>query len=385
MHRRRLIVIGNQPSRRTDLLLAAADRVGDLDVHVVTWLDLINGDADLRDIVGQDDVVRIDSPGKHFETERALLGLWHKSHEWHGSAHDFSTLTEDRGRIRWPGIWFAGFCSTLDRIRQQLAECPPHRCIGDVQEIRTMFDKPATHARLAAAGVSVPPAMGRISGFYELLNQMREHRWLQVFLKLAYGSSASGTVAFRIGPRGRMCAFTTVELDGVDPDGSPRLYNTRRIRRLEDIGDIADVVNALCPHGVHVERWLPKAGIDGQTFDLRVLMLRGEPCHIVTRMSRSPMTNLHLLNQRGDTQRVRERCGEAHWQRAMEQCIAAANAFPRSFHAGVDLMFSPDFRRSFVLEVNAFGDLLPDVLWQGMDPYEAQLRMIFTASMAEVA
>jgi hypothetical protein len=49
---------------------------------------------------------------------------------------------------------------------------------------------------------------------------------------------------------------------------------------------------------------MPKAGIDGRTFDLRVLVIAGRARHAVARLSRGPMTNLHLLNERGDPARV---------------------------------------------------------------------------------
>jgi hypothetical protein len=36
-------------------------------------------------------------------------------------------------------------------------------------------------------------------------------------------------------------------------------------------------------------------------------------------------------------------------------------------------MFTPKFQRHYVLEVNAFGDLLPDVVHDGEDVYMAEL------------
>ena len=48
--------------------------------------------------------------------------------------------------------------------------------------------------------------------------------------------------------------------------------------------------------------------------------------------------------------------------------------FPGSLHGGLDLLIAPDFRRHALLEVNAFGDLLPDLLWEGEDTYTAQVR-----------
>jgi hypothetical protein len=86
------------------------------------------------------------------------------------------------------------------------------------------------------------------------------------------------------------------------------------------------------------------------------------------------MTNLHLLNERGDEDAVRERVGRSAWAAAMRNCELAMECFPESLYAGVDLLFTPDFRRQAVIEVNAFGDLLPGVFWQGQETYAAELR-----------
>jgi hypothetical protein len=166
-------------------------------------------------------------------------------------------------------------------------------------------------------------------------------------------------------------AATTVE--AARRDGELRLYNSRRIRVYRDWREIAELIDALCRHRVHVEQWLPKAGFDNRTFDLRVVVIAGRACHTVARLSQSPMTNLHLLNERGDEDAVRERVGRAAWDAAMRNCELAMECFPGSLYAGVDLLFTPDYRRQVVIEVNAFGDLLPGVFWQGLETYAAEL------------
>jgi hypothetical protein len=50
--------------------------------------------------------------------------------------------------------------------------------------------------------------------------------------------------------------------------------------------------------------------------------------------------------------------------------------FPRCHHIGLDLLFTPGFRSHVLLEANAFGDLLPGVLWNGLDTYEAELASL---------
>ncbi|HEY3321300.1 MAG TPA: hypothetical protein VGP72_12590 [Planctomycetota bacterium] len=56
---------------------------------------------------------------------------------------------------------------------------------------------------------------------------------------------------------------------------------------------------------------MPKAGIADHTFDLRIVTIAGQPRHTVLRLSKAPMTNLHLGAHRGALQEVRSRMAEA--------------------------------------------------------------------------
>ena len=62
------------------------------------------------------------------------------------------------------------------------------------------------------------------------------------------------------------------------------------------------------------------------------------------------------------------------WGEMMRTCEQAMGVFPRSLYAGVDLLVQRNLEASAVLEVNAYGDLLPRVLFEGMDTYEAEIR-----------
>ena len=369
----RLIVIGIAQSRRSTLLKEAAVRWPALSVIEVAWIDLLDGRLDLRSVVQRGDVVRIDSPGRDFATEVALLrlGLQNDPGDAEIPTHaQLDALRFERGRLLWPAAWYAGFCAALRMLAAQLSQCPPHRLTSDITTICTAFDKSATNRQLAGRGISVPAAIGRVANFDELVDRCRSLRWPQAFLKIAYGSSGTGAVALRIGAD-RMQAWTTTE---VATDGSSALlYNTRAVRMLSSIGDIRQVIGCLCRHVVHVERWIPKAGVGGKAFDLRVVTIGGEPTHIVARLSNSPMTNLHLLNARGDIHRVRERCGEASWNSMLESCRQSASSFGGCHCIGIDALFAPTFRHHAVLEVNAFGDLLPGILSGGQDTYTAEL------------
>jgi hypothetical protein len=162
----------------------------------------------------------------------------------------------------------------------------------------------------------------------------------------------------------------------VAPDG--RLHNSLRVRRYTAEREIAGIVDALAPDGLHIERWLPKASVQGRAADLRVLVVAGRATHAVVRTSRFPLTNLHLGGARGDLASVVDAAGD-RWARALDTCERAAACFPRTLCVGVDLLPSIGWRRFAVGEVNAFGDLLPRLTGlpgspaEGLDTYTAQI------------
>jgi hypothetical protein len=193
----------------------------------------------------------------------------------------------------------------------------------------------------------------------------------RVFIKLANGSSASGVIALETNGK-YLQAHTSVEL--VRAEQGFKLYNSLKIRRYRNLRDISDIVDAICREGAHIEKWMPKAGWQGHCCDMRIVTIAGEAQHAVLRLSKSPMTNLHLGNRRGNLSKFLVYLGEDRWTKAKKICQRAASVFPQSLHTGVDLLFSPGFKHNTVAEINAFGDLLPNVTYKGLDTYEAQVK-----------
>jgi hypothetical protein len=369
----RFLVVGNPSNRRLTAFAEAVQAAGH-QPELVAWLDLLQGRADLTSLT-ENAVVKLDSPGEDLDVERELIALGARVEEReHQDAAAIDApaalaLGEDQGRIRYPRQWYRGFCRVLERCAEALAMAPPRLLLNHPSAIATQFDKPSCHTRLLEAGVAVAPALPTVGSYAELRDAMHTAGWSRVFVKLSWGSSASGVVALETRP-GAVQAHTTVEL--VQEDGHARLYNSLRVRRMTDEVEVATVVDALAREGVHVERWLPKASIDGKTFDLRLLVLSGRACHAVVRASHSPLTNLHLGNVRGDLGAVRERLGAEGWAALEDQAVRACAPFP-SLYAGVDVLVTSSWRAPFVVELNAFGDLLPGLTHEGKGCYASQI------------
>ncbi|MEV0579197.1 STM4014 family protein [Streptomyces sp. NPDC050392] len=362
----RLVVVGNPGNRRVGLFQDAVRAAGLPPARTVSWLDVLKGDAVFR----AGETVHVESPGEDAEIERLLRDV------------------DDPTRVEGSALWYARFTSAVREVARA-ATAAGAVLLDGPGDIAVLFDKRLCHGVLAAAGVPVPasptsgPAAPAVRDWADVRELMADHRMPRVFVKPAHGSSASGVMALETAGPGRVRATTSVERD---PAG--RLYNSLRVRRCTTEREVAAIVDALAPDGLHVERWLPKASQRGRVADLRVVVVDGRATHAVVRTSRSPMTNLHLGGARGDLDEVRAAVAAAggSWAGALAVCEQAAAAFPDTLCVGVDLLPATGWRRFAVGEVNAFGDLLPRLTGlpgsgaEGLDTYAAQVAAVLNRS-----
>ena len=361
-----VLLIAPPQGRRARAFQDTLQELGWPPARTISYLDVLEGRAHLAELVRPGSIVRFDSPGEDAATERELIRR--------GSADvERADVDLDAGELAPTDAWFTGLTQVLHELDAQLSQAAPHRRMQHTDHLLTMFDKPATHARLLAAGVAVPPALPNVTSGEALVRAAREHGWSRVFVKLAHGSSASGAIALEWSGE-RVQAMTTVRREG------GRLFNSRRLLRLTSWPEVLGLIDALAPQGLHVERWLPKASAPDsagtmRAMDMRVVVTGGRAEHALLRLGRGPITNLHLGNERGDVTALRTELGE-RWQTIQQTCTDALAAFPGALYGGVDLLLTPDFRRQAVLEVNAFGDYHRGVLARGRDTYAAELAAL---------
>jgi glutathione synthase/RimK-type ligase-like ATP-grasp enzyme len=245
----------------------------------------------------------------------------------------------------------------------------PARVMNRPEAIRLCFDKDAVHGVLETAGVARPERLPAARSFAEVRDAMRAAGWSQAFVKPCHSSTASGVIALRSSRQG---AIAVTSLEQVALGGEHRFYNSFRLRRYESESDVARAVDFVLGEHAVVERWIPKLTIGDAAVDVRVVVIDAQAQHRVARASRRPITNLHLRSRRLPVDGIRERVGAAAWEAGVAAAAAASRACGCGY-SGVDLLFSPSGRHA-VLEVNAFGDLLPGLLHEGRDTYAAELE-----------
>jgi hypothetical protein len=367
------VIIGNPENRRIGFFQQALHHLKLLPASVISYLDAIAHPELISQFNSPETIIRFESPEKNFAVEKAIIAVGASVKEEGNyqkiSVAELTQLEFEKGRILYPRQWYLGWKSLLQTWESFLG-CA---VMNHPQEIALMYDKPATHHLLQTHQVPVAKSLGIIHSYEHLREVMKLQKTPRIFVKLATGSAASGIVAYYANPH-REVAITTVER--VRENGTSRFYNSRKIRQYYHQEEIADIINFLCHEGVQVEQWLPKAKLDHSNFDLRVVVIDGKAQHLVVRLSQSPMTNLHLKNQRGDPEMFFKQVGIKNWHTMQQTCEQVAALFPQSLSAGIDLLVDPDFCRHSILEVNAFGDLLPGITWQGMDTYTSEVKAV---------
>jgi hypothetical protein len=322
------------------------------EVEIVPWRLVIARGGCLDGLAAFDRsaLVRLESPGRDFDVTKLLLAAGDRD-SGNTSGVDWIALPYRKGHLFRPGLLHRGFCRVLAGLRRSFDSRPYLSPLGCPLAIAELFDKNATSARLTAAGIPCPPYLPAPSEPGELLDELRRRRWPVSYVKLATGSSATGIAVVHALDDPAWATTTTVRIDG-------EFYNTRRLRQVSGT-DLTDVLAFILGEGSCVQRGIPMAQLDGQNFDVRVIVIHGRPAFTIFRLSNAPMTNLHLGGRRGDTATCRAAIPTRAWLDAMDHCVEAAEQYPCSA-VGIDLLFERGYLHHYILEVNAFGDWFPD-------------------------
>lgn len=372
------VIIGNPENRRVISFCETVKSLGYPDPIKISYAGWLDGASHV--ILPPGSIVKIDSPGENESVRQMLIargmmiarGIAWNTHKQYPDINvtQIPAVQEDFGAIRQMPAWYAGYCNWLDEISEVIKNQPAIHVMNKPEDIKIQFDKPRCQAFLKRHQIPVPFILPAITGFEDLIDKMQQQRLLKVFIKPAHASSASGVIAFRK-MDDKMQAITSAEI--VEGPKGIELYNSLTIRTYTKPAEIAALIERIMQENVLVEEWLPKATLLDHFFDIRVLVIAGKARHTVVRTSKHPITNLHLGNKRGDMQEFIARIGEDKLREVKTMAERAAACFPASLYMGVDILITADLRKFVVLEINAFGDLLPHLIDEGETCYQAQI------------
>lgn len=364
-----IAIIGNPENRRVNAFIEAANRMAGARVMVLPYIDWLLGNT--LPAIPPGSILKIDSPGENALVRKLLIER--------GSNQALPELQE-HGIIQYMHAWYLGYNSLLQEIETRLP-VNRFRWMNPAADILLMFNKPACQRYLQQNGIPVPVIFTGINHYDQLVAAMQQQRKHKVFVKPAHSSSASGVIAFRKSGD-KVQAITSAEM--VRTSSGLQLYNSLKVRTYTQEHEVTALINTILAEKAQVEEWLPKATLEDRYFDIRVLVIAGRARHTVIRTSTKVITNLHLGNKRGNIQTFLNSFGEQKLVEVKQIAEQTAACFPRSLYMGIDLLITAGKGNVYVLEVNAFGDLLPGLIDENETCYEAEITAAATLQEEEL-
>jgi len=314
-------------------------------VRVVPWLDLIAAEGDLSKWVPDGTfLLRVESPARDFEIFRQFLRRGEMELNEIPSVWPY-----EKGWIASPRRLHLGFCRILSNLARWVAEHPACWPTSDLRDTQLLFDKNRISELLAEQEIATPESFR--PDMLESVQEPMVRGWATAYVKLAQSSCASGIARVQYQRAASYFADTTISEIG------DRFYNSYRLRTVEGNAAIR-ILLFLIQENATIQRAVDKTQIQGDKFDVRVVVVGGKVVTTVFRASPLPITNLHLGGYRADPNLCRRVISDRSWADAMDHCRSAARLFGMA-SLGIDLAFDRETNQGQILEINSFGDFLP--------------------------
>lgn len=259
------------------------------------------------------------------------------------------------------------FTREYDQKLRRLSEMPVLEFWNTPASILQLLDKKNCKKALLEKGIPVTKMYEiNVSSAEELLHFMEEQRIPQLFVKPLTGSGAAGVTAVRFVPkRNQLVVYSCAALDqGI-------LVNTKRLSRLEQ--DAAkSLLDALLQNECILEKWHRKACYEGYSYDLRVVVQNGQVDYILPRLSKGPVTNLHLNNHAEYFESLK--LDVSLTEEIKRICCEAVGCFPGLRGAGIDVLIENG--KPYIIEMNAQGDLIYQDIFHENRIYNQQIAAI---------
>lgn len=315
-------------------------------LHVLAWPDVVQRDGDISDLLPKRSALfRVESPARDFELARLLM----QAGEIESGAKPSDWQTELDGWIASPKMQYQGLCRILRNLDLCLQDHQHCHTTSNLPDTQVLFDKNAVSEHLRKHDVPTPDWF-RPNSAANILEQQLARGWQQSYVKLAYGSCASGIAMLSSLGDLTKALTTVIEIDD-------RFYNTYRVRDVVD-DELASILRFLVSEDATVQRAIPKTRIDRNEFDIRFVMIDGKPAASVFRANSIPITNLHLGGYRADPLACRRLISKRAWADAVDVCWQASQLYEIAA-LGIDLAFDANTWEPKIIEINAFGDFFP--------------------------
>lgn len=371
----KFLIIGDLSGRRVKTFIECLESMNENNYKVISWMKIIEDISIFEKNLKENTIIKFEPPEKDMEIYRELLRYGENLGEI--AKEKITDIDFSNYQVVAPRQWYEGFSKLLMNIKEIYMA---HQninifCMNDFDEMCMMMDKSKTYQKLDAGlkakekyKFKLPKKLYTPKN-HEEFRQRYGDKFESCFIKLRYGSGGTGVLAYRNNPKLNKESIHT-SLNCRNVNGEKIFYSRYKVNHYTDKIIIKELIDWVLLNGAHIEKWIPKAIHNGYAYDTRAFVLNKKSNYLISRLSKSPLTNLHLKNQRLDSQEIFKNEEIKIVSQAAEDVM---RIFDKSLYAGIDVVTTKT-NIPYIIDVNPFGDLFHNLIGTKQNVYYFEIK-----------
>lgn len=368
----KFLLIGDLTGRRIKHFTDCLKAFNIHNVKVISWIEILNDLSILEKNLKENTIVKLEPPEKDMEIYREFLlkgedkGLVSKDEI---NKIDFSNYP-----IVAPAQWYEGFKVVLENMKKIYNHHLNKNIffMNDFEDTLNMMDKSKTYDILACnlknSEFYLPKRLENPKDCKEF-REIYGNQFIKCFIKLRYGSGSTGILAYSNNPKIKEeKVFTSLNVRNIDD--KKVFFGNYKVNCFKEKEVIEELMNWVLYNGAHIEKWIAKSTYEGFSFDTRSFVINKKSAYLISRLSKTPITNLHLKNHREESEKILSPNNFKVVSRASEDVM---KIFNKSMYAGIDVVTSNSYK-PYIIDVNPFGDLFHNLVGKKENIYYLEIK-----------
>jgi hypothetical protein len=366
--KKNFLIIGDSKGRRIETFAACLKETENVSCLVLDWMTLLEEPDILEKFLKESNIVKIEPPEKNTEIYERFLK--------YGRGFEKIIFESSRSSvknseiIKSPKVWFDGIKNVFGRMSKIFENHKNVYLMCDIKETLIMMDKKDTYEYLSGYEKSffLPERTKEFRNYDEFFEACK-NKAVRYFIKLRCGSGSTGVLAYSYNPRLDEEKIYT-SLNYSEENGKRDFFSTYKVKIYTEKKIIKNMINWVIENGAHIEKWLPKLTYKEYGFDTRVFVAGKKAEYMLSRLSTTPVTNLHLRNMRKESSEFMEKEQIKLLKTASEDVM---EIFNKSLYAGIDVLLSNNLK-PYIIDVNPFGDLFHNLINSDKNVYYSEIK-----------
>ena len=354
------LIIGDLSGRRVKSFVDCLTYTNENRYKIISWIDILDDISNFEKNINENTIIKLEPPEKNMEIYRKFLKVDTCNQKL--SEKEIDNIDFSNYQIVEPEQWYQGFKTTLESMDKIYKENSSKNifCMNDFKETLVMMDKSKTYYTLKDKVKEYDfclPLKLETPKTYKEFKEIYGDKFIRCFIKLRYGSGGTGVIAYRNNPRTNdENIFTSLNYESLK--GKKIFYSNSKVNFFSSKDIVEPLIDWVLSNGPHIEEWIPKTSYKRNFFDTRAFVINKKAEYLISRLSKSPITNLHLRNKRADSLNIVSKENIEIISKAAEDVM---KIFNKSLYGGIDVVCSKNYR-PYIIDVNPFGDLFHNLI-----------------------